>query len=277
MTRFPEQRIVITGAASGLGRATALRFARAGWRVAIADIDAAGMDATLAAVREAGSDGLTERCDVTCEDDWRRLRQRLEADWGGVDVLVNNAGVAAAGSVVDSAWSDWTRLVDINLLGVTRGCRALVPLMLAEGRGHVVNIASFAGIACAPGMAPYNVVKAGVIALSESLRCETADRGVAVSVACPAFFPTNLADSMHGSDPVAIQFTERAMHHSGVTADDVAGDIFKAVEHGRFMVISHKDSRMQWRLKRVAPETFHKLVRRRVRRAMARIAARATD
>ncbi len=150
-------------------------------------------------------------------------------------------------------------------MGVVRGCRELVPLLLAQGAGHVVNTASFAAIATPPSMAAYNVSKAAVVALSESLRAEVVDEGVEVSVACPSFFKTKLADSMVSPDPAMKWITEMLMERMPVSAEDVAEDIYQAVAKRRFMVITHKDARMQWRMKRMAPEYFYKMVRERVK------------
>ena len=265
MNHLKDQRIVITGGGSGLGRAIALRFAREGWRVAIADINEEGAAETLRLVEEAGGSGFVQPCNVREVGDFERLAERLRSEWSGVDVVVNNAGIASAGSVVESRYSDWDTTLDINLMGVVRGCRELVPLLLEQGAGHVVNTASFAAIATPPSMAAYNVSKAAVVALSESLRAETIDQGVDVSVACPSFFKTNLADSMISPDPAMKRVTEIIMDAQPVTAQDVADDIYDAVAKRRFMVITHKDARMQWRMKRMAPEFFYKMVRERVK------------
>lgn len=265
MTRFKDRRIVITGGGSGLGRAIALRFARQGWRVCVADINAAGATETLDLVKDAGGEGFTQPCNVRESDDLQALARALREQWGGVDVVVNNAGIASAGSVVESRYSDWDTVLDINLMGVVRGCRELVPLLLEQGAGHVVNTASFAAIATPPSMATYNVSKAAVVALSESLRGEVIDQGVDVSVACPSFFKTNLAESMVSADPAMKGVTEMIMERMTVTAEDVANDIYDAVMKRRFMVITHRDARMQWRMKRMAPEFFYRMVRERVK------------
>jgi NAD(P)-dependent dehydrogenase (short-subunit alcohol dehydrogenase family) len=268
--RFPEKRIVITGAGSGLGRALALRFAAERWRVAVVDVKEVEAEETLRKVRAAGGDGFVQRCDVRSDGDWEALRTRVESEWRGVDVVVNNAGVGAAGSVVETPMSDWQWMLDINLLGVVRGCRTFVPMLLAARSGHVVNVASFAAIASAPGMVAYNVAKAGVLSLSESLRAEVFDEGVDVTVACPAFFQTNLLDSFRSPDPGVKAKVMRLMQRARINADDVADDIYHAVVTRRFLVISHDDARWQHRLKRVAPELFYREVRKAMKRFIAK-------
>lgn len=265
MSHLKDNRIVITGGGSGLGRAIALRFAKEGWRIAIADINEEGAAETLELIHKAGGSGFTEICNVREVDDFGKLAARLKAAWGGVDIVVNNAGIASAGSVVESRYSDWDSSLDINLMGVVRGCRELVPMLLEQGGGHVINTASFAAIATPPSMAAYNVSKAAVVALSESLRAEVVDEGVHVTVACPSFFKTNLADSMISPDPAMKWVTEKIMERMPISAEDVAEDIYQAVFKQRFMVITHKDARMQWRMKRMAPEYFYKMVRERVK------------
>jgi NAD(P)-dependent dehydrogenase (short-subunit alcohol dehydrogenase family) len=266
--KFADKRVVITGGGSGLGRALSLRFAREKWRVCIADINIERADETLTLVRGAGGDGFVEHCDVAVAGDFDALAARVKKDWGGVDVVVNNAGIAAAGTVQATPLADWESVININLLGVVRGCRTFVPMLLSQRSGHFVNIASFAAIASAPGMAAYNVAKAGVVSLSESLRAEVFDEGVDVTVACPAFFRTNLLESFRGPDPAAKVTVARFMNHAKVTADDVANDIFEAVMDGRFLVISHPDARWQYRMKRAAPEYFYREVRRMMKRMM---------
>jgi short-subunit dehydrogenase len=165
---------------------------------------------------------------------------------------------------------DWQEVININLLGVVRGCHAFVPMLLRQRSGHVVNIASFAAIASAPGMASYNVAKAGVFSLSETLRAEVFEQGIGVTVACPAFFQTNLLDSFRGPDPRVKTTVARIMARATVTADHVARDIYDAVLAGRFLVISHADSRWQYRVKRVAPELFYREVRRMMKKMVGR-------
>lgn len=255
-------RIVITGAGSGLGRALALRFARAGARVAVTDLDPDRAAATLDAVCAAGATGFSMRCDVRAAPDFTALAQRLHEQWSGVDVVINNAGVASAGTTIDTSLEDWHWTLDIDLFGVVRGCHTLAPLLVRQGSGHIVNIASFAGIANAPAMAAYNTAKAGVIALSETLRAEMDAHGVGVTVACPSFFRTNLLEEFRTPDPGLKQMAEKMFARAKVTADEVADDIYAAVQTNRFLVITHPEARWLYRFKRLAPETFFRTVRR---------------
>lgn len=250
------KRAVITGAGSGLGRALALRLARQGWRVAVTDIDSARVERTLAEVRDAGSNGLALACDVRSEDDFARVAERLRNEWDGVDWVVNNAGVASGGTVADAPLEDWRWMLDINLLGVVRGCRALLPLLAPDSGAHVVNVASFAGFAGVPGMAAYNTAKAGVIALSETLRAELVEQGIGVTVVCPSFFATDLLQSFRSPQPEQRALMQHLMRKSSLTAEDIADDIVRAVGEGRFLVISHPRARAALRLKHRDPEAY---------------------
>lgn len=250
-------RVFITGAGSGLGRALALHYARQGARVACTDRDTASVDDTLAQVVQAGGSGLALALDVTSEADFVSAAERVHAAWGGVDVVINNAGVATAGDMDTAPLSDWEWVLNINLLGVVRGCKTFAPLLKAQKSGHVVNIASFAGIANPPGMGSYNAAKAGVIAVSETLRHELAADGVGVSVVCPAFFPTNLMQAARVQQAGTRTMVQRFMDKSGVTAGDVAAQIAEAVRTKRFLVLTHKDTRTQALVKRLFPEVFY--------------------
>ncbi|MBT8131745.1 MAG: SDR family oxidoreductase [Gammaproteobacteria bacterium] len=255
-----QKRILITGAGSGLGLAIARKYAAHGWRVAITDVDETRADAALGEIRVAGGDGFATGCDVRQLNDLTALRDRLISEWSGVDIVVNNAGVAGAGTVADTPMEDWEWALDINLMGVVRGCHVFAPLLAEQGNGHIVNIASFAGIAQAPAMASYNVTKIGVIGLSESLRTEMHPYGVGVSVVCPSFFQTNLMESFRTPDPALRIVASKYLSRATITADDVAKDIYESVLRGRFMIITHKDARWLYRLKRFAPETFFKIL-----------------
>ncbi len=180
-------RIFITGGGSGLGRAIALRYARARWRVAVGDVDGA---------RALGLD-----CDVRDEGRLRAAAAALDDRWGGVDVVVNNAGVAMAGAIDEVTIDDWRWIIDVNLLGVVRGCRVFTPVLARQGRGRFVNVASMAGLLDMPFMSGYNATKAAVVSLSETLENELRDRGIGVTVVCPSFFKTNLGDSFKAADP----------------------------------------------------------------------------
>lgn len=252
-----SQRIFITGAGSGLGRALALHYARQGARVACTDRDLASVNDTLGQVVSAGGSGLALALDVTQEADFVSAAEQVQAAWGGVDVVINNAGVATAGDMDTAPLSDWEWVLNINLLGVVRGCKTFAPMLKAQKSGHVVNIASFAGIANPPGMGSYNAAKAGVIAVSETLRHELAAEGVGVSVVCPAFFPTNLMNHARVQNAGTRNMVQRFMDKSGVTAENVAAQIADAVKTKRFLVLTHKDTRTQALVKRLFPEIFY--------------------
>ncbi|MFO5906425.1 SDR family oxidoreductase, partial [Pseudomonas aeruginosa] len=168
-----QNRMMITGAGSGLGREIALRWARDGWRLALADVNEAGLAESLKLVREAGGDGFTQRCDVRDYSQLTALAQSCEEKFGGIDVIVNNAGVASGGFFGELSLEDWDWQIAINLMGVVKGCKAFLPL-LERSKGKIVNIASMAALMQGPAMSNYNVAKAGVVALSESLLVELA-------------------------------------------------------------------------------------------------------
>lgn len=240
---------LVTGAASGLGRVIARQMGTTGATVWLTDRDAAGLEAAAAEVRAAGGVPRTRALDVTQDAHWA---DALEAT-GGVDLLVNNAGVADVGPLIGSTDAAWARQLDVNLMGVVRGCRAFAPGMATRGRGHILNIASFAGLALAPGMIAYNTAKAAVIALSQSLRVELALDGVGVSVVCPAFFPTNLTDSMGEASDETIARVQRWMHGSGVTAADVAAASLQAVRDDEALVLTHPGTHEAWWRSRALP------------------------
>ncbi|MGH8516531.1 MAG: SDR family NAD(P)-dependent oxidoreductase [Panacagrimonas sp.] len=256
-------RVLVTGAGSGLGRACAVALARRGARLAVTDLRAESAEETAALLRSKGAEALARTLDVTSETSFVEAVAAVEAAWEGVDVLINNAGVATAGTVEDSPLKQWQWVFDINLLGCVRGARAVIPGMRARGRGHIVNVASFAGIANPPAMASYNAAKAAVISLSETLRFELFPT-VGVSVACPSFFKTDLVNSSRGqlaqseqaSAPQMMKIVERMMDRASVTAEDVAEDIVDAIATSQFLVMPHADARALARLKRLSPELY---------------------
>lgn len=267
--RIAKSRVLITGAGSGLGRALALEFARRGAQVACTDIRPEGAAETFAELKAAGGSGMCFELDVSSEAQFDAAVAQLETSWGGLDILINNAGVASSGMVADAPLAQWQWVLDINLLGCVRGARAAIPLMLQQGRGHIVNVASFAGLANPPALASYNAAKAAVISLSETLRLELADEDIGVTVACPSFFETPLLDNSleHGVDggnvaPQMEAITRKLMRASRVSVEDVARDIARAVASRRFLVISQLDARARYRIKRAAPELFFQLARR---------------
>lgn len=262
-----SKRIFITGGASGLGLALARRYAAAGWRVCIADRNEEAGAVAAAELKEKSPDAFFLAVDVTRDQALQDAANELMARWGGVDVVVNNAGVAQAGAIEDVTLADWQWIMDINLMGVVRGCRAFTPLFKQQRYGHFVNVASMAGLLNPPMMASYNASKAAVVALSETLEVELADYAVGVSVVCPSFFRTNLADGMRVTDPRLEAMTRKLLEKGGLSAEDVAEAIFKAVERKQFYVLPHADAFRIWMLKRLLPRsTFVRLLEKSTRR-----------
>lgn len=250
-----RRRVLITGAGSGLGLALAHRYARSGAHVACVDLLADRAEAAAAAL--SGTGHLAHVADVGDDASMQALHDRIEREWGGLDVLINNAGIASVGPMVETTMEEWRKILDVDLVGVVRGCRLFLPAMLAARKGQIINTASFAGLAGAPGMMTYGVAKAAVVALSEQLRAETHHHGVRVSVICPAFFRTNLLETAFASDKVKAKVI-KLMDTSPDTLDGVADKVFAAAERGEFMIIPTRREPMRWRLKRWLPGFYFK-------------------
>ena len=157
--------IAITGAGSGFGAALAHHYALEGWKVAVTDINEERALKTLLELEQYGGDHFSMLLDITNPGHWQQLEDAVTHQWGGLEVLVNNAGVAAAGNVEDTSIEDWDWVLDIDLMGVVRGCHQFAGLMKRQKSGHIVNISSFAGLASLPFITAYGVAKAGVVAL----------------------------------------------------------------------------------------------------------------
>jgi NAD(P)-dependent dehydrogenase (short-subunit alcohol dehydrogenase family) len=248
-----ERRVVITGAGSGLGQALALRYARAGDRVACVDLSTERSEVTRTML--PGDGHLALAADVGSDEAMEQLRDRVLSEWDRVDVLINNAGIASGGSMIETTMEEWRRLLEVDLLSVVRGCRMFLPGMLQAGKGQILSTASFAGLAGAPGVMSYGVAKAGVVALSEQLRAEVQHKGIRVGVICPSFFRTNLCDTAIGSERVR-HLAVKMMDNSPDTIDSVADKVFADAERGRFLIIPTRDEPMRWRIKRWFPEFY---------------------
>ena len=255
-----DSRAVVTGAGSGLGAALCDLLAAQGGRIIAADLDLAA--ATVTATR-CGSNVHPVQCDVADLHAVERLADQADKLLGGVDLLVNNAGVAVIGQVGVVPIADWRWVIDVNLWGVIYGCHVFVPKLRAQRRGHVLNVASAAGLVAMPTMAPYNVTKAAVVALSETLYADLADDGVGVSVLCPSFFPTNLTRSPRTSVDAKLHGAAmRLVEKGGWTAEQVARSALAGVDAGTLHITPQLDLRWAWRLKRLAPTMFQRLSRR---------------
>ena len=248
-----NRRVLITGGASGLGLALATAFLERGDRVMVADLAPAE-----SRPESIPADARYLRLDVRSEDEWQAARDEIDEVWGGLDVLVNNAGIAQGGRIEMLTEDDWRLITDINLLGVARGCRTFVPMLKKQGRGRVVNTASLAGLVHPPTMSSYTAVKAAVVAISESLRWELEPFGVDVSVICPSFFRTNLASSLNSSDPAAAEFASKLITRAKLDADQIAAEVMLALDAGEFLILPDPDARKNYRAKRLLPAVYAK-------------------
>lgn len=241
------RRVFVTGGGAGLGREFARQLASAGAEICVGDVDEVAGEATA---KEIGGHFMS--CDVRRETDLQAAAQWMKDEWGGVDLLINNAGVAQMGALADTRMDDWQWIVEINLLGVACGCKTFAPL-LAETRGKILNIASMASFLHLPGAGAYNATKAAVLALSETLMLELEPDGITTHVACPSFFRTDLAQNMRAGDAKARAMTERLVERSKTGADEVAALILEGMERGEQRIFVDKRARQAMRMKNWLP------------------------
>lgn len=249
--------VLVTGGASGLGKALALRYAKAGAEVCISDINPEAAAEVIGEIEDLQGQAFFIPCDITQQQDVDQLKERLAEKWQHLDVLVNNAGVATAGSLEFEDIEQWQWVMNINLLGLVRMTKSLLSLIRPVAGStrvpRIVNIASQAGITPIPMMASYNASKAAVVSFSETMHLELARDGIHVSVACPSFFNTNLDKSLRSQQPGADKLVKKMLTRSDINADQVADIIFRGSEKQQFMIITHKQGKTAHRLKRLLP------------------------
>ena len=264
MKSLRDKVVVITGAASGIGRATANAFARERAKLVLCDRDEEGLNVVEREVAPHVDHVEWHRVDVSSGDHVKSFADDVHARFPAVDVLVNNAGVGQSGGMLDTTLEDWAWVLGVNLWGVIHGCHYFVPKMVERrAGGHVVNVSSVFGFFAPPGSIGYSTSKFGVFGLSESMRRELRPLGIGVSTICPGMINTNIVKTgrytektREKRDGVVKMFAER-----GHSPDVVAKAILSAVKRNRAVVPAAPEAWAAWYAKRLAPAPFEALAR----------------
>jgi NAD(P)-dependent dehydrogenase (short-subunit alcohol dehydrogenase family) len=250
---------IVTGGASGIGKALATELADRGATVLVADIDGVGAARVADQLRRTGGGGEAVALDVTDAGAVADTVGRFAEDHGGLDFMFNNAGIGVGGEVSQLSLEHWRRVIDVNLLSVVHGISAAYPAMVERGRGHIVNTASLSGLLPSPLLVPYSTTKHGVVGLSVGLRIEAADHGVRVSVLCPGLIETPLLDHGNPEDlpPVESMPDIRAMltelMGKPYPASSLARDTLDAVALNRAIIVAPRRARAVWAAYRACP------------------------
>jgi NAD(P)-dependent dehydrogenase (short-subunit alcohol dehydrogenase family) len=240
---------VVTGGASGIGLGICRRLAAAGVDVVVADIDSEGADAVASDLRESGVRSIGVGVDVASHDSVTALADRAFEEYGGVQILCNNAGVIVGGEICEATEDDWRWVLSVNLGGVVNGVRVFGPRLISQGQGgHIVNTASVGGFMAGPGLGIYCTSKFAVVGLSDALRAELAPHGIGVSTLCPAAVKTNLidADRSRPGDFAAAggsaEFMREAIE-AGMSPDDVGDCVVSGIRNGSDYIMTHVGAR----------------------------------
>jgi NAD(P)-dependent dehydrogenase (short-subunit alcohol dehydrogenase family) len=227
---------VVTGAGSGIGRASAITFAERGAKVVVSDANAERAADVAAEIRRLGGQATGQACDVTNQEDVERLRAAGISEYGRIDLVMNNVGVIAMGPPESLPLSEWQRVIDINLLSIVRSNLVFLPGLIAQGSGHVVNTASMSGL-LAHGFdrLPYVTTKHAVVGMTESLALYLRPKGVGVTCLCPSGVVTNIVEQISFFGPAS---TPRTPDYPIVEAQEVGVLLADAVESGRFLVLT---------------------------------------
>jgi NAD(P)-dependent dehydrogenase (short-subunit alcohol dehydrogenase family) len=252
---------VITGAGSGIGAAFAVELAARGGRVVCTDLDEASARATAEAIVANGGHAISLRCDVSQLDDVTQLATQAQSWFGGAPtVVINNAGVGAGGLPIGQvSIDDWNWVLNVNLWGPIHGCHVFAPILREAGYGGIINVASAAAFGAAPGMAAYNVSKAGVLSLSETLAAELSGTGVKITVLCPTFVKTNIVESGRITAQSS-QLADRLMRWTGFSPERVARMCLGTLDRGGLYCMPQPDARIGWGIKRFTPTVYTRAV-----------------
>jgi NAD(P)-dependent dehydrogenase (short-subunit alcohol dehydrogenase family) len=284
-SHYRGKTAIVTGAASGIGKAVATALVQNGALCVFADIDEDGAAAAAAAAGRksptgGGGTALAAALDVTDAGEVTDLVARTAREHKSLDLVFNNAGVNMLGAVSDFSLVHWRRVIEVNLMGVVHGVAAAYPIMIEQGGGHIVNTASMAGLLPSPMLAPYGMTKHGIVGLSLSLRIEAAAHAVRVSVVCPGVIDTPI---LHRGNPPEVPAvpavpdvpTARALLEKLIgkaySPEDLAGDILAGVATNRALIVAPASARRAWRIFRLAPELLVSGGTFTLRRELARL------
>jgi short-subunit dehydrogenase len=273
MREIRGKTVLITGAASGIGRAIALRLAEEGATLFLVDIDEKGLVDTAVESRSRGVEVITRRCDVAEPREVSSAVAEALSRWNGVDILINNAGITYYGKTERMAADHWDRLLRVNLLSHIQFTRELLPSLLARREAHVLNVCSVLGLIGMPKVAAYCASKFAMVGFSESLRNELGRQGLGVTALCPGFVRTNLFTNA----PLEAKVEEHKLPPSAIstTPERVANAAVKAIYRNRRLVVMEPFARLMYATKRFAPwlmdGIFHLGRRKRMARKMAEL------
>jgi NAD(P)-dependent dehydrogenase (short-subunit alcohol dehydrogenase family) len=264
MTSLHGKTALVTGAASGIGFATALEFARRGADLAICDLDETGLERACEEIREVGSKVFARVVDVSSAAAMKDFAAEIHEDVEAVDILMNNAGVAIGGPFLSTSLEDWNWILGINTLGVVHGCHYFVPKMVERGKGgHVINVSSAAGYSASSVLTAYNVTKFSVLGLSEALWEELQPHGIGVTAVCPGLIDTPITRNARlvgeMDKPEKRAEMVEGYQRRGYTPDRVARNILKAVAANRLVAPISPEAWALYYLKRFAPWLLRRL------------------
>jgi NAD(P)-dependent dehydrogenase (short-subunit alcohol dehydrogenase family) len=262
---FAGKTVVVTGAGSGIGRSSAMLFARLGAKVHVADLNGQSAESVVAEIAGGGGRAVAHTVDVTDPEAVEALAQRVFDEDGRVDVLHSNAGIGHAANIEQTTVEDWQRVIGVNLLGVAYVAQAFIPRLMAQGgRSSIVNTASAAGLVAAPQMAPYSASKFGVVGMSESLNAELAPHGIHVGAVCPGIIDTPITRSaiMRGEPAERREQAIAFYRKRGASPDQVAEAVVHAVRKRKIVQTVPLSHVMPvWLLKRASPRASQLVAR----------------
>jgi short-subunit dehydrogenase len=254
MKDFKDKNGFITGAASGIGRSLAIELAKEGMNLYITDINIEGLENVRKRIEEIGVKVFSGRCDVSKFEDWEKCEEDFRSNLGDIDLLVNNAGIAIGGSILQLELEDWEKVFGVNLWSIIYSLKTFVPRMLAKESGHIVNVASGAGIFGSPEPLPYVTTKFAVVGLSEALFGSLNGLGINVSVICPWVIATNIWTSSElkipqeliedfGAQKIEDIFNEvrEGFLEIAVSPDDAAKIYVKEIKENKLYICDNKD------------------------------------
>jgi len=268
LNSYQNKVVVVTGAASGIGNAICRKFAREGARIGLLDMDAKGVQAASDKLRASGADTVGIRCDVVDEGECTSAMKEIISVYGGIDVLVNNAGITQRSAFIDTQTSVYRRVMDVNFFGSLH-CTKAAMASLIERKGIIIVIESLAGIAPLLGRTGYCASKHALHGFFTSLRSEIRDTGVHIMLVCPGFVETNLQTRALGGDGHVTSHPQSVVGKP-TSAAKVAADIFRGAQARKPLLVITPVGKLSYWLSRLAPILYERIMARQVKEELIR-------